>query len=77
MSKVASKYEIPSNWHLNKNGTYDVEGDVNNVSQRCIYAGKLSIRFGRVTGNFYCRKLFLTTLEGCPKEVGGKFRLQF
>ena len=35
--------------------------------------GRLIIQFGEVTGNFYCGDLGLTTLEGCPKKVGGMF----
>ena len=72
MSKVASKYEIPSNWHLNADGTYDVDGSVSLLSP---YAcdGRLVVKFGKVRGDFSCANLGLTTLEGCPEEVGDQF----
>ena len=60
---------IPSNWHLNKNGTYDVDGDVH-ISNKYVRDGKLTIKFGKVTGSFKARGIGLTTLEGCPQEVG-------
>jgi len=35
--------------------------------------GKLPLRFGKVEGNFICKELGLTTLEGCPEIVEGDF----
>ena len=64
--------KIPHNWRLNEIGNYDVDGDIR-LTKDYIYDGKLQIRFGRVTGNFCCYKLELSTLEGCPAEVGGNF----
>ena len=31
------------------------------------------VRFGKVSGDFYCENNNLTSLEGAPQEVGGKF----
>ena len=66
-------------WKLNSDGTYDVVGTVNfdnynlDDSNRFIKDGKLTIKFNKVTGNFWCGHNQLTSLEGCPKEVGGDF----
>ena len=61
-------------WKLNSDGTYDVDGDVNlkNYNQ-FIKDGKLTIKFNKVTRSFFCANLNLTSLEGCPKEVGIDF----
>lgn len=64
--------EIPHNWHLNSDGTYDVEGDVH-ISDKYVRDGKLTIKFGKVTGAFHARGIGLTSLEGCPMKVGGNF----
>jgi hypothetical protein len=34
---------------------------------------KLPVKFGRVSGEFWCDRNKLTTLEGCPFYVGGDF----
>jgi hypothetical protein len=34
---------------------------------------KLPVKFGKVSGNFWCSMNKLTTLEGCPDYVGGDF----
>jgi hypothetical protein len=51
-------------------GTVDVNGDVNLFNHKL---SKIPLKFGRVTGSFYCQRNKLTTLEGCPKVVGGSF----
>ena len=55
-----------------KTMSYDCDGDVR-VSEDIVIDGKLKIRFGKISGGFYCRKNGLTTLEGAPQEVSGNF----
>ena len=64
--------DIPSNWHLNKDGTYDVDGSVG-LTREYVHDGKLTVKFRKVRGDFSCSNLGLTTLEGCPEEVGDQF----
>ena len=66
---------IPKSWKLNSDGTYDVNDDVNleECEQIIDPNGKLTIKFNKVTGNFICGDNKLTSLKGCPKEVGGNF----
>jgi hypothetical protein len=57
------------NYTINPDGTIDVDGDVyldNDME-------KLPVKFGKVSGYFYCDGNNLTTLEGCPKYIGGVF----
>ena len=63
---------IPENWHQNLDGSYDVAGMVY-ISRKYVSNGKLRIKFGKVSDRFYCSSVGLTSLEGCPKEVGGSF----
>ena len=59
-------------WSLNlSTGLVDIEGDFD-CSMRS-YTGFGEIRFGRVTGNFYCYQNQLQDLDGCPRFVGGNF----
>ena len=57
---------------INKDTTIDVDGNV-----KIIYLtdDKIpdDIKFNVVSGDFNCSYTNLTTLEGCPKEVGGDF----
>ena len=62
-------------WTINeKTGLVDIEGDF-----VCSYEKyeKLTdfkgVKFGVVTGSFYCHGNSLTSLEGAPQEVGGHF----
>ena len=66
---------IPKSWKLNSDGTYDVNDDFNleEYEQFVSHDGKLTIKFNKIIGNFICRTFKLTSLEGCPKEVGGEF----
>jgi hypothetical protein len=66
--KICEWYDI-KNYHINPDGTVDVDGDVD-LSE--IKLTKIPLNFGRVSGHFQCPYL-LTTLEGAPKEVGGDF----
>jgi hypothetical protein len=69
IDSICKKYGI-QNYTINGDGTVDVDGNVD-IFKRNL--SKLPLKFGRVTGNFYCHSNKLTTLEGCPKEVGGSF----
>ena len=68
--QLCKKYEI-ENYTIRPDGKVDVDGDVHLQSKGLF--GKLPIRFGTVTGFFYCYDNNLKTLEGCPEEVGEDF----
>jgi len=59
-------------WSYNPaTGLVDVEGDFGfNGTKRKNLSG---VRFGKVSGYFYCWGNILTSLEGAPQEVGGDF----
>jgi hypothetical protein len=69
VAKICKKYDI-ENWILNPDGTVDIDGSVYLSVQKLT---KLPLKFGRVTGDFWCHNNKLTTLENCPKEIGGNF----
>ena len=77
--KLSVKYKpltkpIPKTWTLNDDGSYDVAGDIYLKNfEHFISKGKLTIKFNKVTGVFNCSSSNLTSLEGCPKEVGWNF----
>ena len=59
-------------WMVNPTtGMVDVKGDF--VCRHCGIKTLLGIKFGVVSGSFYCSHNNLTSLEGAPREVGGKF----
>ncbi|MCK9544709.1 MAG: hypothetical protein M0R03_22045 [Novosphingobium sp.] len=55
------------NYKWNKDGTLDVDGHVFIESMNLT---KIPFKFGVVTGFFSCMDNELTSLEGCPREVG-------
>ena len=62
---------VKGNWHMNPDGTTDVEGD---FSLNDVRIEKLPVKFGEVSGNFHLGGCVnLKTLEGCPSYVGGRF----
>jgi len=62
----------------NADGSYDVDGDVTLMALvGDLGLGELPISFGKVTGSFECSHNYMSTLKGCPKEVGMDFRCQF
>jgi hypothetical protein len=69
VAKICKKYRI-KNWTLNPDGTVDVDGSVDLHDQKL---SKLPLKFGRVIGDFDCSTNNLTSLEGCPTEIGGHF----
>ena len=59
-------------WSVNpRTGLVDVDGDFH-CSDMGLNDLK-GVRFGKVTGNFWCSRNNLTSLAGCPQEVGGTF----
>jgi len=58
------------NYTINSDGTVDVDNDVN-LSSKLLT--KLPLKFGKVSGNFYCINNNLTSLEFCPHSVGRSF----
>jgi len=69
IDSICLKYGI-ENYTINEDGTIDVDGDVD-LSLKNI--DKLPLKFGKVTGSFYCNGNKLISLEGCPSRVGGHF----
>jgi hypothetical protein len=63
---------VGSRWEFNKEtGLVDVYGEFNMTNLHS--PDFKGVRFGRVTGNFFCDRNELTSLEGSPQEVGGSF----
>ena len=70
VEEICKKFGI-ENYTINSDGSIDVDGDV------FIYdkgVTELPLKFGSVTGYFYCPFNQLTSLSGSPKSVGGDFR---
>ena len=68
--KFLDKY-ILGRWSVNGEGLVDVQGGF-----YCYRQGLedfRGIRFGKVSGSFYCRSNQLKTLEGSPRVVGESF----
>ena len=66
---ICKQYNI-NNYSINEDGSIDVDGDVNLSNYNL---SKLLIKFGRVSGNFYCDNNQLTSLKGAPSYVRGHF----
>jgi hypothetical protein len=58
-------------WSVNSEGLVDVEGSFHCYGERI--EDFLGIRFGKVSGIFYCLGNQLRTLDGSPREVDGSF----
>lgn len=58
------------NYNINSDGTVDVDGSVEIFMHQ---GHELPIKFRYVSGNFCIRSTLITSLDGCPKEVGGNF----
>lgn len=65
-------------WSVNpETGLVDVRGNFN-CSKRELKSKSLQgVSFGQVSGDFYCYKNQLTTLEGAPQTVGGSFSCRY
>ena len=68
IDELCKKYGI-ENYTIN-NGLVDVDGDVDLSDGNLT---KLPIKFGNISGYFYCSSNQLTTLEGAPQSVGDGF----
>ena len=69
IESICKKYGI-KNYTINEDGTIDVDGDVRLYNK---VLNRLPLKFGKVSGNFYCGNNELKSLEGSPREVGGDF----
>lgn len=71
-AKALTKKKTIEKFNLieNADGTYDAPSDVDLSNMGLT---KLPLKFGKVKGYFYCAKNYLTSLEGCPSEVGNWF----
>jgi hypothetical protein len=58
------------NYTINSDQSVDVNGDVS-ISDRKLT--QIPVKFGYVSGTFWCHINNLTSLEGAPREVGGDF----
>jgi hypothetical protein len=65
---LCDDFEI-ENYHINDDGSVDVNGDVDLTWGELGNLKKLPLAFNVVTGGFNCADNKLTTLERCPKEV--------
>jgi hypothetical protein len=61
---------VGGKWTLNSEGKIDVDGSVWFINTNLT---KIPVEFGRVSASLYCYDNNLTSLEGCPDEVGGNF----
>ncbi len=66
---ICKEYNI-ENYSINPDGSIDVDGNVNLTMFKL---RELPLKFNKVNGWFSCSNNLLTSLEGCPKEVGGDF----
>ena len=70
IKSICDRYHV-ENWELNpETGLVDVFGD---VGLQYSSLKKLPLKFGIVSGGFYCHHNQLTSLEGAPQSVGGDF----
>jgi hypothetical protein len=72
LNECTSKSWTRGSWTLNpQTGLVDVDGGFDCCTQGLTdFKG---VRFGVVTGSFYCSGNKLTSLEGAPLKVGGSF----
>jgi hypothetical protein len=60
------------NYTINSDDTIDINGNVD-LYARLGNMTKLPVKFGKVSGGFYCSGNKLTSLEGCPNYIDGDF----
>ena len=58
------------NWKLNFDGEVDVDGS---VDVRNMNLTEIPVKFGSVSGSFYCHSSCITTLKNIPNYIGGGF----
>jgi hypothetical protein len=61
---------VIGSWTLNPDGKIDVEGDFQGDGYLTDFKG---LKFGRVSGDFWCHGNDLTSLDGAPSAVGKDF----
>jgi len=61
---------VEGTWSIDAEGFVNVIGDVNTFN---FYKYQTQIKFGNVSGYFYCALNKLKTLKSCPHTVGGHF----
>ncbi len=66
---ICKEYNI-TNYTINRDGSIDVDG---NVDLSYMELTEIPLKFNRVSGNFWINDNNMTSLEGCPKEVGKWF----
>ena len=76
--KDKKEKELLSKLKLNpQTNKYDYDGDLDRNALNDFFVSEdkdgFTINFGKITGNFYCFELGLTSLKGAPQEVGGRF----
>ena len=69
IDSICEKYGI-KNYTINEDGTIDVDESVSFYNRGLT---ELPLKFGKVSGDFYCVVNKLTSLEGAPREVGVGF----
>jgi hypothetical protein len=69
--QFCEKYLKYVDYIINNDGTIDVNGDVYLYGKLLVYMKKLPVKFGKVLYSFDCAANNLTTLEYCPKYIGG------
>lgn len=72
VAEICEKFRI-KNWSL-VDGLVNVDGDVTLTLSKIT---NIPLKFGTVTGNFFCSSNYLSSLEGCPNRVGGEFDCRF
>jgi hypothetical protein len=74
---ILREYRILSdNYTINEDGSVNVKGDVY-FSKNRDSLSELPLNFKKVSGDFNCSKLGLSTLKGSPIEVGGTFNCSY
>jgi hypothetical protein len=69
IDSFCKKHRI-TNYSINGDGSIDVDGGVILAQMRL---KQIPIKFNKVSGSFYCGYNGLTSLVGCPVQVGGYF----
>jgi hypothetical protein len=64
-------FEIEGTPTINLDGTVNIEGHC--ILKQDKKVNQLPVKFGKVSGDFYCNGNRLTSLVGAPQSVGGYF----
>lgn len=79
LEKIIRDYWIildPKDCNITSEGTVDVSGNVK-FPEGFSFMTELPLTFNKVSGNFDCAGVGLTSLKGSPIEVGGDFNCSF